>query len=360
MGNCLSNTMIQPHKKVEDECAVPTGLPPVPPGVTRDLIVSTDGDKNPRKWTVPKVLDWLQLIGLGQYASAFKENGVDGETIVDLEESEIESTLTISDPLHQLSLNKAITLLTEEPEIDYHSWRWSLDGVLQWLDNRGLSLLKPVFKTSAVHGAVLFSLTEEDFSQKYKIGSQYGTKMHLASLLSAIKYEKKKAITNGPKIHFASTIHKGTFGEDGGQEALAELTDPIGDTDRTNLVPEWGLDEVCTWVNDHYLGHLCKSFRENSVHGAFLLELDKDLLEQEIHLTPVQAKVLYKEILKLKDLYECGATIVLGTNKENKTENFNKTLIDEDEEEDIEDIGELPVGKFMDQVNVKKSRHTIF
>lgn len=57
-------------------------------------------------------------------------------------------------------------LLKEQPEIDYEKWRWSINGVCEWLKTRGLSNYIPYIKQYAIHGALLFSLNEDDFKQR--------------------------------------------------------------------------------------------------------------------------------------------------------------------------------------------------
>lgn len=69
--------------------------------------------RNPEVWDENDVITWLQIIGMEQYIESFKENKVDGLTILDLKEDEIEEELKINTKLHKKKVVKAIEILKE-------------------------------------------------------------------------------------------------------------------------------------------------------------------------------------------------------------------------------------------------------
>ena len=119
-------------------------------------IVGRGGQSQALSWGTPRVAA-LCLLGLGQYADAFLENGVDGALLLTLSKDQLERCLHIDDPMHRYSLEVGIYDLKNK-QIDYDSWEWTADGVLEWLHKRGLGMLMPTFRQAAVHGGVLFRL----------------------------------------------------------------------------------------------------------------------------------------------------------------------------------------------------------
>jgi len=73
-------------------------------------------DKYASDWTAKDVQSWLKEKGLSEYAEKFKENAVDGTTLLALDEKMISEELGITKKLHQLSLTKSIEQLKAEEE----------------------------------------------------------------------------------------------------------------------------------------------------------------------------------------------------------------------------------------------------
>lgn len=69
--------------------------------------------KFPQNWNSEDVKKWLQLIGLEMYQESFQEMRVDGLTIFELQEEDIEVELNIKVKLHRKKIVKALELLRE-------------------------------------------------------------------------------------------------------------------------------------------------------------------------------------------------------------------------------------------------------
>ena len=72
--------------------------------------------KSPELWDEKDVLKWLEMIGMDKYAESFSENKVDGLTILELNEDDIEQELQIKAKLHKKKVLKAIEMLKEYQE----------------------------------------------------------------------------------------------------------------------------------------------------------------------------------------------------------------------------------------------------
>ncbi|KAK8812443.1 hypothetical protein WA158_007677 [Blastocystis sp. Blastoise] len=312
MGNCMSLTpLTETVDQPSIEMTPPDREAPVLPA---EYIAKMNEDRiqecKPIGWQNPDVLKWLDIIGLGSYRTYFLKNGVNGEYLLQIDPDDITNTLMIQNDMHKLSLLKAIDVLKAQPNIDYTNWRWSADNILTWLEIRGLSILKQSFKINAVHGGLLFGFTKEDFQNYLHIGTEFGSLLHLDSLMACIEYEKVKA-----KKNYSTRCSLGgssLFSEDGQIQAISETEDPVDEEDKINIIPEWSLREVCAWLSDHYVGHLSDTFINYGVNGAYLLTLDRDVLEQGMNLTSVLSKSVAKKIDKLRTAYKEGISVELG------------------------------------------------
>ena len=54
-------------------------------------IEDTNQEEDTKKWDVEKVCEWIEKVELKQYSSIFHENGVDGATLLDIDQSDLES-----------------------------------------------------------------------------------------------------------------------------------------------------------------------------------------------------------------------------------------------------------------------------
>jgi len=71
-------------------------------------------DKPASEWKVEDVQDWLKNVGLEEFLSNFKENAVDGSTLVDLTEEDLTKELKVTKKLHLQKIMKFITKLKED------------------------------------------------------------------------------------------------------------------------------------------------------------------------------------------------------------------------------------------------------
>jgi len=215
------------------------------------------------KWSCTQVSEFLEACGLGMYARTFAENGVDGSTLLELSHDQIRRGLNIQERLHLLSLELGVEALRQRKIKTVKDWEWSCPRVSEWLEAKGLGMLVNPFKLGAVHGGVLFSLTEDQFVAELGVGRD--SVLILMSLLASIE----RAREVGPLKH----------GED---------------------VPDWSPNRVKTWLESLSLAHLVPVFKQFAVNGALLLHLDAHCMRQEMNVTEIQAIVLEKAIVKLR------------------------------------------------------------
>jgi len=219
-----------------------------------------------RKWTSKQVTAWLELLGLGQYTYHFAANGVDGHTLFELNREHVQQGLGVQDQRHLVSLEYGMLDLKER-RFDGNleeDWEWSCATVGEWLESRGLGSLKHSFADGAVHGGVLFRLTEDQFVSLLGVGSD---PLILMSLIASVE----RAREVGPK--------------------------PVSNAD--DSIPDWGPDRVTKWLESINLGHLDPVFRAHAVNGSVLLQLTGDLMRDIIGLTDIQAIVLERAIKRL-------------------------------------------------------------
>jgi len=214
-------------------------------------------------WTAPMVASWLKLIGLGEYAPRFLENGVDGQTLLELRRDQFERCLGVTSPLHELSLRLGLQDLKAKV-IDYTKWEWNSAGVMQWLASRGLDQLISRFQSAAVHGSVLFRLTKAEFASRLHVGELGESELVLESLWHAVERARKVGFYQ----------------------------------DQTKFL-DWGPVEIQVWLDGIDLGHLNDVFRDHAVNGTLLPQLDHNVLRRVMKLTEIQTLVLGKAIKRL-------------------------------------------------------------
>ena len=214
-------------------------------------------------WTAPHVASWIELVGLKMYKMIFLENGVDGSTLLALRRDQFERCIGITNPLHELSIRYALIDLKTQ-QIDYTTWEWTNEGVLKWLNLRGLETLTSRFSNAAVHGGVLFRLRKSEFASKLFVGEHGESELVLESLWHAIQRAKKQG-------------HR------------------LDESD----FRDWGPKEIQSWLYSIHLGHLYQLFHEHCVNGSLLPYLDETALRRVMKLTEIQTIVVTKAISKL-------------------------------------------------------------
>mmetsp|Transcript_4014 Transcript_4014/g.4660 ORF Transcript_4014/g.4660 Transcript_4014/m.4660 type:complete len:190 (-) Transcript_4014:556-1125(-) len=115
-------------------------------------------------WPNAFVLEWLKLLGLEQYNGKFRENGVDGETLLKLRTSQF-SLFEIENQQHITSLRLGLKALRSRQQTDYSTWMWSCELIQVWLRKRGLEIICGRFAQAAVHGHCIFVYSRNDFDK---------------------------------------------------------------------------------------------------------------------------------------------------------------------------------------------------
>ena len=135
-------------------------------------------------------------------------------------------------------------------------------------------MLMPTFRQAAVHGGVLFRLRPEKATQELSINS-HGSDLIPTSLFIAIDHAKRI----GERRH-------GALNGSG--------------------IKDWGLAEVKIWLTENHMGHLEPRFRAHAIHGALLLKLTRDVLENFIGFTEIQSIAIMRGIKQLKKAHRKG------------------------------------------------------
>uniref|UniRef100_A0A8D3B313 SAM domain-containing protein n=1 Tax=Scophthalmus maximus TaxID=52904 RepID=A0A8D3B313_SCOMX len=112
------------------------------------------------KWSTEQVCDWLEDIGLGQYAVFARHWVTDGQTLLAASVQDLEKEMAVKNPLHRKKLQLAVKAFgSKQPEksaeLDY-VW------VTRWLDDIGLPQYKDQFNDGRVDGQMLQYLTVND------------------------------------------------------------------------------------------------------------------------------------------------------------------------------------------------------
>ena len=224
------------------------------------------------KWSCLQVTEFLEACGLGMYAGIFAENGVDGSTLMELTHDQVKRGLHVFERLHLLSLEMGVDALRHRKIKTVKDWEWSCPRVGEWLEAKGLGSLVGPFKVGAVHGGVLFSLTEDQLVSELGVGRE--SVLILMSLLASIERARE-----------------------------------VGPLKQGDEVPDWAPSRVKVWLESLSLPHLVPVFRQYAVNGALLLHLDAQSMRQEMSVTEIQAIVLEKAINKLRKRQTKRSTI---------------------------------------------------
>lgn len=214
-----------------------------------------------QKWTCFQVTEFLDACGLGAYSQLFEEQGVDGPILLELSPDQIERGMHMDNGMHMISLITAVQLLMEGKIKRVDEWEWTCTRTSEWLSAKGLDCLVDRFQEFAVHGGVLFQLTQDEFVSELGVNNA----LILMSLMTSIDRAKQV----GP-VKFGDSI------------------------------ADWSLSQVKVWLEGLSLAHLHSVFRMYGINGSLLLHLDRDMMTHEMGLTEIQAMVLEKAIAKLQ------------------------------------------------------------
>ncbi|AWP08962.1 putative liprin-beta-2-like [Scophthalmus maximus] len=194
------------------------------------------------KWSTEQVCDWLEDIGLGQYAVFARHWVTDGQTLLAASVQDLEKEMAVKNPLHRKKLQLAVKAFgSKQPEksaeLDY-VW------VTRWLDDIGLPQYKDQFNDGRVDGQMLQYLTVNDLLF-LKVTSQ----LHHLSIKCAIH------VLHVNKFN-ANCLKRRPGNEN--QFSPGEVT-------------QWSNHRVMEWLRSVDLAEYAPNLRGSGVHGGLIM-----------------------------------------------------------------------------------------
>ncbi|XP_063595099.1 trichohyalin-like isoform X4 [Penaeus indicus] len=148
------------------------------------------------RWKAPTVLAWLEVtLGMPQYGAMCAENIRSGKVLLELSDSELESGLGISHPMHRKKLRLAIEELREPrltrfPRISAlnHTWVSS-----EWLPDLGLPQYADAFANNLVDGRLLEALTKKELEKHLGVHRKFhqASIIHGVHLLRIVRFDRQ-------------------------------------------------------------------------------------------------------------------------------------------------------------------------
>ncbi|XP_042867704.1 uncharacterized protein LOC122250377 [Penaeus japonicus] len=148
------------------------------------------------RWKAPTVLAWLEVtLGMPQYGAMCAENIRSGKVLLELSDSELESGLGISHPMHRKKLRLAIEELREPrltrfPRISIlnHTWVSS-----EWLPDLGLPQYADAFANNLVDGRLLEALTKKELEKHLGVHRKFhqASIIHGVHLLRIVRFDRQ-------------------------------------------------------------------------------------------------------------------------------------------------------------------------
>ncbi|XP_061776974.1 liprin-beta-2-like isoform X3 [Nerophis ophidion] len=192
------------------------------------------------KWSTEQTCDWLEDIGLGQYAMLARHWLNDGQTLLAATPHDLHKEMGMKNPLHRKKLQLAIKSLSSKQQqksadLDY-IW------VTRWLDDIGLPQYKDQFSEARVDGRMLQYLTVKDLSV-LKVNSQ----LHHLSIRCAIH------VLHLNKFHPFCMKRRPSTDLSGGE------------------VAQWSNHRVMEWLRSVDLAEYAPNLRGSGVHGGLIM-----------------------------------------------------------------------------------------
>ncbi|XP_038124498.1 liprin-beta-2b isoform X4 [Cyprinodon tularosa] len=224
------------------------------PGKTRDLKLPFS------KWNTEQVCDWLEDIGLGQYALLAQQWVSSGQTLLAAAPHDLEKELSMKNPLHrkklQLSLKNVSSKQQEKSaELDY-IW------VTRWLDDIGLPQYKDQFNDGRVDGQMLQYLTVNDLLF-LKVTSQ----LHHLSLKCAIH------------VLHVNKFNPNCLKRRPGNECEFSPSEVV----------QWSNHRVMEWLRSVDLAEYAPNLRGSGVHGGLIMlepRFNSDTMAMLLNISP--------------------------------------------------------------------------
>ncbi|XP_069384012.1 liprin-beta-2b isoform X7 [Paralichthys olivaceus] len=223
-------------------------------GNTRDLKLPFS------KWSTDQVCDWLEDIGLGQYAIFARHWVTGGQTLLSATAQDLEKEMAMKNPLHRKKLLLAAkTFSSKQPEksaeLDY-IW------VTRWLDDIGLPQYKDQFNDGRVDGQMLQFLTVNDLLF-LKVTSQ----LHHLSIKCAIH-----------------VLHVNKFNAN----CLKRRPSTENQFSPSEVV-QWSNHRVMEWLRSVDLAEYAPNLRGSGVHGGLIMlepRFNSDTLAMLLNIPP--------------------------------------------------------------------------
>uniref|UniRef100_A0A3Q2EK98 PPFIA binding protein 2 n=1 Tax=Cyprinodon variegatus TaxID=28743 RepID=A0A3Q2EK98_CYPVA len=224
------------------------------PGKTRDLKLPFS------KWNTEQVCDWLEDIGLGQYALLAQQWVSSGQTLLAAAPHDLEKELSMKNPLHrkklQLSLKNVSSKQQEKSaELDY-IW------VTRWLDDIGLPQYKDQFNDGRVDGQMLQYLTVNDLLF-LKVTSQ----LHHLSIKCAIH------------VLHVNKFNPNCLKRRPGNECEFSPSEVV----------QWSNHRVMEWLRSVDLAEYAPNLRGSGVHGGLIMlepRFNSDTMAMLLNISP--------------------------------------------------------------------------
>ncbi|UYV68529.1 KAZN [Cordylochernes scorpioides] len=199
------------------------------------------------RWRAATVLAWLEIsLGMPQYGARCAQNIKSGKVLLELSDSELESGLGISNPLHRRKLRLAIEDHREPslclyPKLGLLGHGWVVE---EWLPSLGLGCYAERFAAQLVDGRVLETLTRRDLEKHLGVTRRF----HQASLAAG--------------IHLLRTLRYD-------RHLLAQRRALAEHSDVDPMV--WTNQRLIQWAHSIDLGEYASNLRDSGVHGALMV-----------------------------------------------------------------------------------------
>ncbi|XP_019733767.1 liprin-beta-2b isoform X8 [Hippocampus comes] len=212
------------------------------------------------KWNTEQVCEWLEDIGLRQYAAMAHQWVSSGETLLSATAQDLEKEMGMKNPLHRKKLHLAIKTFNSKQheksaELDY---LW----VTRWLDDIGLPQYKDQFNEGRVDGQMLQYLTVNDLLA-LKVTSQ----LHHLSIKCAIH-----------------VLHVNQFNP----YCLKRRPGTENQCSPREVV-QWSNHRVMEWLRSVDLAEYAPNLRGSGVHGGLIMlepRFNSDSLAMLLNIPP--------------------------------------------------------------------------
>lgn len=198
------------------------------------------------QWTKQDICQWFEALGLESYVENCKRYVVNGRTLLNATNHDIERELGIHNPLHKKKLLLSVQAIGDEHEVEGEIIKGlGMDhtAVTRWLDDIGLPQYKDVFYKARIDCRVLHHLTIADL-QRLKISNL----LHTLSL--------RRAIYTLRNLNF---------------DPMQLKRRPVDVDNEKEEVYLWTNHRVMEWLRSIDLAEFAPNLRGSGVHGSLMV-----------------------------------------------------------------------------------------